>query len=158
MTFTSHIAVGCAVGVATRNPTLGFFAGWASHHLIDSIPHSDPGSFGANVYNVLKNRKATLWLIGDVVFGATLFLILFCKMDFPPYLAMAAMGAILPDLVDNSPFWSPALRKYSPFKQFHWFHEKVHFTIRSGEYFWWGVATQTLLIVASIVLIMVKLM
>jgi len=61
-----------------------------------------------------------------------------------------AFGAILPDLIDNMPFWSPRLRKAFPFNYYHLFHEKIHFTIINNKYFWVGILTQVILIACSL--------
>jgi hypothetical protein len=157
MTFTSHVAVGCAVGVATHNPTLGFFAGWASHHIIDSIPHSDPGSFGANIYNVLETPKALVFSIGDLTVGTILFFIVLVHLNFPTFLPLAVAGAILPDFIDNCPFWSPTTRNFPLLKQFHEFHLRAHFTLRAKKYIWIGVVTQLVLITSSLIFIFTPL-
>lgn len=148
MTLTAHISVACAVGLATKNPVAGFFAGFLSHHIIDAIPHSDAGSLGANVYNLLKN-KSLKYVIADIVLAAIFFIVVWLKYDLSSLIFWSALGGALPDLIDNSPFWSKYTRKVFPTNYYHKFHEKVHFTILNKKYFWVGILTQIVLIVIS---------
>jgi len=149
MTLTAHVSVACAVGLATQNPVAGFFAGFISHHIIDGIPHSDAGSLGANVYNLLKN-KTLKYVIADVVIAAIFFAATWLRYNFSPLIFWSALGGALPDLIDNSPFWSKYTRKIFPTNYYHKFHETFHFTILSKRYFWVGIATQVVLILIAV--------
>lgn len=148
MTLTAHISVACAVGVATKSPTLGFFAGFLSHHIIDAIPHSDAGSLGSNIYNALQN-KALKYIIIDVAAAAIIFFLIWNKNGFSSIVFWSAVGGALPDVIDNSPYWSQYTRKVFPTNYYHRFHETVHYTILSQKYFWVGIATQLVLIAVS---------
>lgn len=148
MTLTTHVAVGTAIGTAVGNPVAGFFIGLASHHIIDAIPHSDPGSRGATALNIfrLRDKVAIIWVFGDILLAAAMFLSVFIWQKYNPTIFWTVFGASISDLVDSSPFWSGWLRQRFPIKQFHWFHEKVHFTIKRGRFFWLGIASQIILI------------
>ncbi len=155
MTLTTHVSVGMAVGTIVGNPVAGFFVGLASHHICDLIPHSDPGSRGATVDNIFdrKNRGSLVWVIGDVIVAATIFLAVFLLTGNKSAIFWSVFGATISDFIDNSPLWSQWLRERFPVKQFHAFHEKVHFTIKSKKYFWVGILTQAVLIILSFSLI-----
>jgi hypothetical protein len=155
MTFLTHVAVGSAVGLATKNPYLGFAAGVVSHHVMDIIPHSDPGSLGASAKNILKkeNRIGLIWAASDAMVGAVFFVFILLKFNFESAVLWGMIGAVLPDLIDNSPLWSPPLRQIFPFNYYHRFHEKFHFTISAKNYFWLGVLTQLVLIYLSFVFV-----
>lgn|GEM_PF-350747 len=152
MTFLTHVAVGSAVGLATKNPYLGFAAGVVSHHIIDVIPHSDPGSLGISAKDILKkeNRGGLVWAVSDAIVGAGLFIFILLKFNFESAVLWGMIGAVLPDLIDNSPFWSLPLRQFFPFNYYHRFHEKFHFTISAKRYFWLGFLTQIVLICLSL--------
>ena len=150
MILTAHTAVGTAVGLVTRNPILGFFAGFFSHFILDAIPHSDLGSFGGDVGNFKKIKSWGLVIFGDIILSATFFFLIFYKTNFLPAVFWGTFGGVLPDLIDNNPLWSSALRIIFPTNYFHMFHEAIHFTIKKKKYFWVGVATQIAVIIISI--------
>lgn len=154
MTLSAHISVACAVGLATNNPVAGFFAGFLSHHIIDGIPHSDAGSLGANVQNIFKN-KSLKYVIADIILALIVFIVIWTKLNFSPIIFWAAVGGAFPDLLDNSPFWSMYTRSVFPTNYYHKLHETIHFTIKSKKYFWVGIATQIVLIVASFCVVFV---
>ena len=153
MTLTTHVVVGCAVGLATGNPVFAFLGGIISHHLADSIPHSDLGSLGATVDNILKNRRNLVIVGADIALAAAIFLVVWVRLGFAPFVFWGAAGAVLPDLIDNSPFWSKYTRELFPTNYYHRFHEFFHFTIKNKNIFWLGIATQLVLITLSFYLI-----
>ena len=150
MVITTHFLVGSAVGFATQDPILGFLAGFASHHLIDPIPHVDSGSYGVNVKNILNSPSQLAFVLIDGVLAFTFFI--YFGLIFYWYLPILIGGiaGVLPDLIDNVPFWSIKLRKIFPFSYYHLFHEKFHFTIMDKRYLWIGYLTQAILIFLSL--------
>jgi hypothetical protein len=157
MTLTAHTSIGCAIGLALGNPVAGFFVGWASHHILDSIPHSDLGSVGANIKNVLEDDKQMLWIYADIIAAAIIFFAFLFNSSLKTAILWGTIGAILPDFVDNSPFWSAYTRKVFPTNLLHKLHEKLHFTIHLKKYFVWGLVTQAVVIVASLAYLVIKL-
>ena len=150
MTLTAHIAVGSAVGYATGNPILGFFAGFLSHHIIDSIAHSDAGSLSSDIENIFKDKTGLFLVLFDILIAGLMFFVLLIRTDFSYTLFWGAVGGATPDIIDNSPFWSPTLRKIFPTKYFHKFHDTIHWTIKNKKYLWVGFLTQVILIGISI--------
>ncbi|MDH4358694.1 MAG: hypothetical protein OEV37_01945 [Candidatus Berkelbacteria bacterium] len=150
MTLTAHVATGIAVGSLTDNSSVGFFAGWLTHHVVDGIPHSDPGSWGAVGESVFKNRRSLIWTVCDITIATTLFFLFLSLSGFSTVLFISVLGAAIPDLIDNSPFWSKPLRKLPPLKWFHQFHEVIHYTIKVKKYLWLGIMTQILIIIVSL--------
>jgi len=150
MILSSHVAVGMAVVVYSQNPIAGFFAGLVLHHLTDVIPHTDVGSEGANIYNILGEKDKVIKVLIDLAVAIIIFLIAAYELGFSLLLFCCIVGSILPDVIDNSPFWSPALRKIFPLNYYHRFHEKFHFAIAKKEWFWVGHFTQVLVIIFSL--------
>lgn len=150
MTLTAHIAIGSAIGLATANPAVAFLFGWVSHHFADAIPHSDLGSVGANVENVLSNRKELKIVFVDILLSIAIFIIYILKSDRDALVFWGAFGGMFPDVVDNSPFWSPWLRKRFPFNVFHFVHEKIHTTIKNRKILWLGLLTQVVAVILSL--------
>lgn len=156
MTLTVHIAVGSAIGLATGEATPAFLLGFVSHHVVDVIPHSDPGSSGATIYTIMQKQRALTFALLDILCGSALFLFVMWSTDFSWPVFLGILGATLPDLIDNSPFWSPFLRKYFPIKFYHDFHETVHYTIMERKYLWVGVITQLVVAGAAITFFVLK--
>jgi len=155
MTLAAHVAVGAVIGLATKNPVLGFFAGFVSHFVLDAIPHSDLGSFGGDAGNFKKIKSWGLVIFGDIILSAALFFLIFYKTNFLPAVFWGAFGGALPDFIDNNPLWSLSLRKVFPTNYFHAFHETIHFTISKKKYFWMGIATQVVVIMVSLSYILI---
>lgn len=151
MTLSAHVSIGSAVGLATGNPVAGFFAGWMTHHILDSIPHSDVGSVGANIETILKDKKGLEYVVLDIAVAFLIFVIFIIVSKSPELVFFGALGGAFPDIIDNSPFWSPYLRKIFPFDYFHKLHEFLHYTILDKKYFWIGYSTQIISITAAFI-------
>ncbi len=149
MTLTAHIAIGSAVGLATGNPVAAFFAGWVSHHIADGIAHSDAGSVGAKIDNILSDKKNLRMVFLDILIAIIVFGIFVMGSDRNILVFWGALGGMFPDLVDNSPFWSLTTRKYFPFNILHLVHETIHCTVKQKKYFWLGILTQILAVTIS---------
>ncbi len=154
MNLSTHLAVGAALGYASHNPVLGFFAGILSHHLIDQIPHSDGGSLNVPVDDFIKDKRIIAIVAVDIVMiAAVAFLLLNAKGAYWPMI-LGGIGGVLPDLIDNMPFWTPRLRKIEPFRFYHRIHEFFHFTIMDDDYVWMGVVVQLFLIGAVLAILL----
>jgi len=153
MIFTTHIIVGGTTGSIINNPYLAFAGGFISHHIIDAIPHLDPGSF------TRLQPKKKFWevpkiiavIFADVAVGSVVFYLLWRYAGYPLPMLAGAVGAVISDVVDNGP-WQDTIRKYSPFKKFHVFHEKYHRTVLPQQWLL-GILTQLVLIIASVAII-----
>lgn len=153
MILSSHVAIGVAVGTAAGSPLAGFVIGFVSHHIADMIPHTDPGSDGASVENMLQNKKVLRQLILDFIFSVLIIMFTVFVNGYSIILLASVAGAILPDVIDNSPFWSPYLRKVFPTDYYHRFHEYFHFTIMNKKYYYFGYLTQCILIAISLYIV-----
>ncbi len=163
MLFTTHTIVGAAVGVATKNPVLGFVASFFIHHALDSLPHFDQGSFhiktsgprylGNNeiVDKFSFTKKDWVMLVADFAIGGTT--ILFLLYSFPllwSSLLIGIIGGLMPDIIDSSPLWSKRLRaKYKINFHYHRFHIFFHWTATKNELIL-GSATQISVITLSL--------
>ncbi|MDP1689074.1 MAG: hypothetical protein Q8L47_03000 [bacterium] len=165
MLFTTHTIVGAAIGVATKNPALGFAAGFLTHHIMDSLPHFDQGSYRAiksgpnylntkidNVPEFSYIKRDWIMLLIDFALGGTLFLSLLALLpiDVWFYLIIGALGCLMPDIIDSSPLWSKKLRtKYKLITKYHKFHKFFHWTVKKNQAFL-GATTQISLIIISL--------
>ena len=153
MILSSHVAIGVAVGTVAGSPLAGFVIGFISHHVADMIPHTDPGSDGANVENMLQNKKVLRQLILDLILSVLIIIFTVFISGYSTILLVSVIGATLPDIIDNSPFWSTYLRKQFPTNYYHKFHEYFHFTITNKKYFSLGYLTQCILIAISLYIV-----
>lgn len=129
MLFTTHIIVGATIGEATGEPVSAFALGFASHHLLDSIPHFDAGSFDVG------KKPGGQWqpqhwfmAFADVVLGIGIVTLLFLVNPVSYSLISGALGAAMPDIIDNVPWTKKLVRSTKIGKIYHFFHAKYHRT------------------------------
>lgn len=129
MLFTTHLIIGSAIGKATGEPVSAFALGIISHHLCDRIPHFDGGS----IYPLVgkdEQWKPIHWVIAvaDVCIGLGLVTYLIAHGYYSSPMYAGAVGAILPDVVDNVPWTRRAFRATWFGKKYHAFHASFHAT------------------------------
>jgi len=148
---TPHVLTGAVIGVATGNPVIGFLGGLASHFLLDSVPHTDPGTWHHDepFPHPVNERDMT---IGFVDLAIAIGLVLWLAGEAPLVAAapLAAMfGAILPDiLVVISLFW-PKFSTYPGLNKYFALTEKYHKTMPL-KYWHWGILTQATVVVVAV--------
>lgn len=129
-----HSAIGLGLGLATANPAVALAAGVVSHHLADWLPHFDIGTLqhGGDkskhrLVPVLAGftRSETLLLLLDIALTVAFVILLFPLIPREKWtlISLAIIGANLPDLVHNVPFWNQRLLK---FRWIRWWREKIH--------------------------------
>jgi hypothetical protein len=139
MTTTPHILAGAAL--ASLLPThsvsmkvLGFTVGFASHYILDAVPHWE------RLYGALYNdelptdysqwpKNVTVQGLVDVLIGSALFLvILFTVIPGPSKICvlLGGLGAVLPDLMDNLPWWSERTKQLPIWRYFRKLHDWSH--------------------------------
>lgn len=142
MNATTHLVTGSAIGLATGNPVLGFTGGFASHFLLDSIPHTDQGAF-------VDNNKWPLWVwisvYIDCILGLSIVFYFASKSTNPVAIYSGAFGGILTDLIDNVPFWKNQMRSTNFGKKFHKLHETIHWASKRSSVFW-GIINQIIIL------------
>lgn len=160
MLIVGHTAIGLATGLLIPNPVGAFMAGVVSHHIADAIPHFDPGTFlldrprqprGPADYQL----RDWLFVALDVALTIILLINLYAYLPTDRFGSIAAgiLGANLPDLVHNVPFWSPALRRFGWIR---WWQEKIHWKYHSTvppRRWYVGLATQLVTLGAVIWLV-----
>lgn len=161
MVLTPHAVVGAALASAFGlGPGGAFVAGFASHFLLDSIPHWDYKLDSADIdeenpFNddIPMNQEA-LWdwvkIGSDLILGLG-FVFLFFAMNGQSVgvisLLAGALGGILPDGLQ---FLFMKLRR-EPLKTFFRFHIFVHSTYRVRDSFW-GLLWQGVILLLALIL------
>jgi len=150
MIATTHIIAGSAIGSQVDAPWLAFVLGFASHHLLDAVPHLDYGDIGNK-----KGVPFTTWLyIGmDLTVGALLLAYFIHTPHHQPGLVWGALGGLLPDIIDNSPLWLRYTRRWPLLKQ-HWqFHEFVQRYELKPNLKWLNIILQATVIILGLAFI-----
>lgn len=144
MIATSHLFLGAAIGTLVPDPLIAFGLGLMSHFLLDAIPHFEPGL-------VLRKRSADgkiaeemgrveyrlAWL--DMIIGTVMTLLVWRTSGSQLSVLTGALGAILPDLVDNVPWWKIYTGKTKLLGWIRPIHRGLHFPTLQGKYIWWGL-------------------
>lgn len=131
MTATAHALVGGAIAASITNPAIGIPLSFASHPILDMIPHWDLG------IGWRKKNKFTFFIESalDLVLGVILAFIIFGRNLDPIYF----FGCIL-----ASEIWDILMMPYIlwgwkfPFSTVYHFQSKIQSNIRLP----WGILTQ----------------
>lgn len=140
MTLGTHAAVGAVVaGLVPTNPVLGFGLAFASHFVLDMIPHWDYklGSASRDEANVLNDDivvgKAFIYDLAKIgtdfalgLFGALIILASFYNWTVWTWVLVGAIGGALPDVLQFVYFkW-----RHEPLVSLQRFHQLVHTKVR----------------------------
>lgn len=158
MTLATHAITGAAVASLTpQQPILGFVAGFASHYLIDAIPHWDYPILSDSIHPQKGNirmrfdrvffRDARNFTL-DAALGIIVALLVFA---YPPTglatltIMAGAIGGILPDPLQ---FVAKKL-PHEPFSSLQRFHQWIHtgWHMRETGYHWLGIISQLAFVV-----------
>ena len=156
MISTTHITTGAALGLAIGrlipNPIiaipLAVLAGIISHHILDSIPHTDPGSFRVDENDDAPAKAGELlFAVPDNIVATLFVLLIFFTKELSWPMLFGAVGGNLPDVWHNVGKWADYSRRVLP--QYFKIHEKYHFTAR-GNLIPLGIVTNVIFIIFSV--------
>lgn len=122
MILTPHILVGIAIGVKVQNPWLGFFAGLASHLILDAIPHSEYGQKDTGKKIKEMHPLTILKALLDISIGLGLIYFIYTLKPFVINF-WAITGAVLPDIISILSWQFPS-KFFTILNKFHAFHAK----------------------------------
>jgi hypothetical protein len=133
MILSTHAIVGGALGsLFASHPVVAVVIGFASHFLIDAIPHWDYplrsislGPAARNRLTLGRSRLRDLAVIAcDGCAGLILAIVLFSAHATMPVIASAALAAMLPDALQFAHTLHPR-EPLTSFRRFHgWMHTK----------------------------------
>lgn len=143
MTATSHALTGAVIGLAIGQPLLAIPLAFASHFVMDSIPHFDFGVSGREMLELNKDRWFGHILLIDVsVMAGFLASMVFILDGRFLLIALAcSLAAISPDLAWGWRFFGVLrTKKIKPMGKFSLFHKWVQWKEWPGglaiEIFW----------------------
>lgn len=141
MTATAHALVGGAIAASITNPAIGIPLAFASHPVLDIIPHWD---FGIGWRN--KN-KFTLFLESalDLLLGMVLAYFLFGRGIEPVYFLACIFASEVWDIL-MMPYM---LFRWKPFLFFY----NIQHGIQNNIKLPWGILTQAATVYAAVVLL-----
>ena len=149
MTITPHILAGAALATKTESYPVAFLLGFASHFVLDAIPHLDPGTFFEISGDEDKPWPAWVYLMAIlefIIIGLIFYFLFHNRPDFA-IMSVGALGGIAVDIIDNNPL--KFIHKWPIFKQLHTFHEFIHYDLPIDKWYW-GVLIQLIIIGGTI--------
>jgi len=101
MTLTTHATLGAVIGHAVGNPVLAFVLGFASHLLIDMVPHGDSGISDNFRVHKRRQKQAVAYVAVDAVVSIlfVLLLINLKDIDATRTFTWGIIGGVLPDML-----------------------------------------------------------
>lgn len=146
---TPHVAVGAAIASKIPNPFLAIPLAFASHFVLDAVPHWNPHIVTETKKFGHPTKKSTTVIVIDSVLALTLG-------SFIAYQALpntghaitilaASFASVLPDLAE-SPYFFLKTKKMSLPKSWVDFHR----SLQTHSDLYWGLLTQLATIGAAI--------
>jgi len=139
MMATPHMVVGAAVGRALRRPWLAYPAAFASHFLLDFVPHIDSHAlFGANHGGPTRLEGAagvTDFLIGALVVG-----LVAARQPSRRVMIGSALFGILTDLAEYVPPFGPWFQNWAGTAWLTGPHHRIQHNLTPAH---WGLGAVT---------------
>jgi hypothetical protein len=163
-----HVLVGAAVGSLIGDvpgaPAVAFAAGWATHYVMDYVPHWERLYKPFDAIDFETATPAKDWprhifiqALIDVLIAAMILYAIWTNTNEASWwrtdqIFFAGLGAVVPDLLGNVPFWNKNLRKIALFKREYAFHSAVHVTneVQRRVPKWLGLLTQIIAVTLSL--------
>ena len=148
MLWTPHLLVGAALAKELQRPWTALPAAFASHFVLDFIPHLDShGLFG--VHGSGPTRMEVVSSSIDSLLGAALLIWAVSKQSNRKLLLLAGLFGVLPDLIYNIPPWGALFKTWPIFSQVAEFHTWFGHPVGPGE---WpiGFGTQAVLVAMAL--------
>jgi hypothetical protein len=146
------MSVGAAVGKTLKRPALALPVAFGSHFLLDAVPHLDShGLFGVAGGSVTRPEAAMAIL--DFLLGVALVIWLAAGHRDRRTVLLAALAAILIDLVDNVPPWSGWFRACTVGSWLSAFHHGFQHNV-TPDHWLLGFGTQAAVVAAALLVLL----
>lgn len=156
MTSTAHAIVASAIALKFPDPVTAVSLSFASHFVMDLIPHWD---MGTNWRNRNKTQTGTFAII-ETLTGITIAYLAYNASVPLGHLAIAISASLLPDWLEIPWFLFFAHRNSEKLRHDAGFFEKISFAIYKGEslfhtkaQFPFGVFTQILTVILFLIML-----
>jgi hypothetical protein len=142
----------------------GFALGFASHYVLDAVPHWER-LYGAH-YNDELSKSYKRWPkhvtrqgIAEALIGcAALVAVLAFMVPGPAktVVFLGGLGAVLPDLVDSVPWWSEKTKHWPIWRYFTRFHDWAHldYDVQRRLPSFLGLVSQVAVIIAALLVLL----
>lgn len=133
MIILTHSLAGTALASQTDNIPLAMIVAFASHFLLDAIPHFDQGTI-IDPYG-RKKTPWPKWLFATLILDIIVTIIFLSKLRHRPdfiLLLFAVAASILPDVIEETPV---KIRNLPILKQISQFHHKVHYWLPTKKWY-----------------------
>lgn len=159
MILTPHAIVGAVItNVLPNDPALGFGLAFASHYVLDILPHTEYSvsnlfdSKSKTLNSVFKNYKVALNILSiliDFIIAIFLCVIIFVRDRRSFLLTFAGIiGGLLPDFLQFMYYKF----KGEPWLFYQKIHDKLHKLIKVKNEKFWGTFLQIVIPIFSIVI------
>ncbi len=145
MLVTTHLIAGAAIGSLVGSLPLSIILAIISHYSFDLMPHFDQGVFK-------DKRKFYFWAAVDFIVGGLALYLIFYLIDYQIGVLLAALAAILPDLIDSTPYLSNYLHRINILNKVYKFHEAIQKPGKKYQYSI-GIIIQIVIIGISFVIL-----
>ncbi|PIP21890.1 MAG: hypothetical protein COX39_00555 [Candidatus Nealsonbacteria bacterium CG23_combo_of_CG06-09_8_20_14_all_40_13] len=150
MLATPHILAGAAVATATGNVPLGIVSAYASHYILDMVPHVDIGVFhDKDDENWQLSKQEIALAAAEIILGTVILIYLVWGKKFVTLALVGGFFGLLPDLLDNVPWWQNYFRHASWYAPFNFLHQKLQLRLESNKWYW-GIPFQLIIIGGAI--------
>lgn len=140
MTATAHALVGGAIAASVPDPTIGLTLSFASHPILDAIPHWDFG------WGWKQKTKLKLFLQAsfDLSLGLVISYLIFGKNVNFWYFSACVFASEAWDIME-APYWFLDWR-FPPFSWIYNIQSKMQGKVRLP----WGILTQVASVIATV--------
>ncbi len=149
---TPHVALGAAIAVAIPNPLISIPLAFASHFLLDMVPHWNP-HLNTEIKSYGKLTNKTLLIIGFDLASALLLTAFLTHRALPNNalainIFLSSFAAILPDVVEGPYFIFGWKNKFLSI----WM--KLQKRIQADANIFWGTLTQIITLIICLYIIL----
>lgn len=148
MLSTPHVVLGAAIAVKIPNPVISIPLAFASHFLLEVVPHWNP-HLNSEIKKYGKLTKNTVILIAIDAFVSLLLGFYIARtQSLDTYhfwtIIAACLAAVLPDLVEAPYFFMGVKNKFLNM----WI--KLQKVIQVDANFFWGIFNQSVVLMATL--------
>lgn len=136
---TPHVALGAAIAVAVPNPLVSIPLAFASHFVLDMVPHWNPHFYTETQIHGRPTKLSTLIAVSDelVAIGLTLYIAYYFLPDYQKSISImaCAFASVLSDQIKFPYFY---FKMNGLIKRWVLWERKIQVEIEP----FWGILTQ----------------